>query len=58
MDKARPQEELNRIVQLMDIDKDGYIDHLDVSTCLGNIDSAQFVRESGKALEKPQFQTK
>ena len=42
----------------MDIDKDGYIDHLDVSTCLSNIDSAQFVREGGKALEKPQFQTK
>jgi hypothetical protein len=55
VDKARPQEELNRIVQLMDIDKDGCIDHLDVSTCLGNIDLAQFVRESGKALEKPQF---
>ena len=31
---------MERIARLMDVDKDGYIDEMDVITCLKNINSS------------------
>ena len=34
----------------MDIDKDGFISEIDLQTCLNNLSSDAFFKESGQAL--------
>lgn len=51
-------DDLAAISQLMDIDKDGFVCAEDLGTCLKNANSEQFVKQSGKAMQKPQFNSK
>ena len=50
VEKLKSIEELEKIAHLIDIDKDGYVCHNDISTCIRNLQSANFFKDSGKAL--------
>jgi len=55
MDKKRSIEELRRFAHFMDIDKDGYISEIDLQTCLKNLNSDAFFKNSGEALAASAF---
>jgi len=39
----------------MDIDKDGFISEIDLQTCLTNLNSDAFFKNSGEALARSTF---
>lgn len=52
VDKGRDISELEKICILIDIDKDGFICHNDISTCTRNLNSTNFFKDNGKALTR------
>ena len=55
IDKKRPMEQLRQFAYFMDIDKDGYISDVDLYTCLSNLGSESFFKNSGEALASSTF---
>lgn len=39
----------------MDVDKDGFISEIDLNTCINNLNSTAFFKNSGEALAKSGF---
>lgn len=50
IDKKRSLGELKQYAHYMDIDKDGFISDIDLQTCLNNLNSNTFFKNSGEAL--------
>ena len=48
-------DELKNYAFYMDIDKDGYISEIDLTTCLNNLKSEAFFKNSGEALSQTAF---
>lgn len=57
IDKKRNISELRQYAHYMDIDKDGLISEIDLQTCLANLNSNTFFKNSGEALAKSAFQS-
>jgi Ca2+-binding EF-hand superfamily protein len=55
IDKKRSEGELRKYAHFMDIDKDGYISEIDLQTCLNNLNSDAFFKNSGEALAQSAF---
>ncbi len=55
IDKKRSEYELRKYAHYMDIDKDGFISEIDLQTCLNNLSSDAFFRDSGVALAQSSF---
>jgi Ca2+-binding EF-hand superfamily protein len=55
IDKKRSEEELTRYAYFIDIDKDGFVSEIDLKTCLDNLNSDIFFRDSGEALAVSAF---
>lgn len=47
--------ELRKYATYMDIDKDGFISEIDLQTCLNNLNSDAFFKNSGEALVTSAF---
>ncbi len=50
IDKKRDIASLRNYAHYMDIDKDGFISEIDLQTCLTNLNSDAFFKNSGEAL--------
>jgi Ca2+-binding EF-hand superfamily protein len=50
IDKKRGLDQLKTYAYYIDIDKDGYISEIDLTTCLANLKSETFFKNSGEAL--------
>lgn len=48
-------QQLKKFATYMDIDKDGYITEIDLQTCLNNLNSDAFFKNSGEALATSAF---
>lgn len=55
IDKKRSEDELRKYASYMDIDKDGYLSEIDISTCINNLSSDTFFKNSGEALAQSAF---
>ena len=50
IDKKKSEGELRKYAHFIDIDKDGFISEIDLRTCLDNLNSDAFFKNSGEAL--------
>lgn len=57
IDKKRDLPQLRNFAYYMDIDKDGFISEIDLQTCLTNLNSDAFFKNSGEALARSTFQS-
>jgi hypothetical protein len=55
IDKKRSPIEHERYAQFIDVDKDGFVSEIDLKTCLDNLSSDVFFRDSGEALAVSAF---
>lgn len=55
IDKKRSETELARYAYFIDIDKDGFVSEVDLRTCIENLSSDTFFRDSGEALAVSAF---
>lgn len=55
IDKKRSEGELCRYANFIDIDKDGFVSEIDLRTCIENLGSDAFFRDSGEALAVSAF---
>lgn len=55
IDKKRSEQEHQRFAQFIDVDKDGFVSEVDLKTCLDNLQSDAFFRDSGEALAVSAF---
>ena len=55
IDKKRDEGQLRKFAHFMDIDKDGYITEIDLTTCLANLNSDAFFKNGGEALASSAF---
>ena len=55
IDKKRSEDELDKYAHYIDIDKDGYISEIDLQTCIDNLNTPSFFKNSGEALAVSSF---